>query len=51
VAASIAYAYLPVAVSGPGTRVSVNLFGEWVAGVVVEQPLFDPRSTRVHQDG
>ena len=51
VGASIAYAYLPVAVSGPGTRVSVNLFGEWVPGVVAEQPLFDPRSTRVHQDG
>jgi len=51
VAASIAYAYLPVDESKPGTEVWVNVFGEWVAGVVVEQPLFDPKSARVHADG
>jgi 4-methylaminobutanoate oxidase (formaldehyde-forming) len=48
---SIAYAYLPVESSPPGTRVAVNVFGDWVPGVVSEQPLLDPRSTRVHTDG
>ena len=51
VASSIAYAYLPVAESKPGTAVSVNLFGAWVGGSVVDQPLLDPKSTRVHADG
>ena len=35
VGASIAYSYLPVDESAPGTEVSVNVFGEWVPGVVV----------------
>jgi 4-methylaminobutanoate oxidase (formaldehyde-forming) len=43
---SVAYAYLPAA-HGTGTEVEVNLFGEWVGGVVTEQPLFDPENTRV----
>ena len=51
VGASIAYAYLPVDGSDIGTRVSVNVFGEWVPGVVVAQPLLDPRAIRVQQDG
>ena len=50
VGASIAYAYLPVAHAEPGTAVSVNVFGDWVAGDVVAQPLLDPKSTRVHID-
>jgi 4-methylaminobutanoate oxidase (formaldehyde-forming) len=49
--ASIAYGYLPVAVAGPGTEVEVNVFGEWVDGDVAAQPLFDPKSPRVHADG
>ena len=49
--ASIAYAYLPVAAAAAGTEVTVNLFGDWVSGVVVAQPLLDPKSTRVHADG
>ena len=51
VGASIAYGYLPVEVSAPGTEVAVNVFGDWVGGVVVAQPLLDPKSTRVHADG
>jgi len=51
VGASIAYSYLPVDDSAPGTEVSVNVFGEWVPGVVVAQPMLDPKSTRVHADG
>lgn len=47
VGASIAYAYLPVQ-AGPGTRVAIDLFGEWVDGVVMREPLFDPKGERVH---
>jgi 4-methylaminobutanoate oxidase (formaldehyde-forming) len=43
---SIAYAYLP-AEHGVGTEVAVEIFGEWVAGVVAEEPLFDPRGERI----
>ncbi|WP_084956943.1 GcvT family protein [Thermoactinospora rubra] len=44
VGASIAYAYLPV---GPGTEVTVELFGVEVDGVVAREPLFDPEGERV----
>jgi glycine cleavage system aminomethyltransferase T/glycine/D-amino acid oxidase-like deaminating enzyme len=43
---SIAYAYLPAEVD-VGTAVDVDLFGEWVAGEVAREPLFDPRGERV----
>ena len=48
--ASIAYAYLPIDDAAPGTRVAVDVFGDWVGGEVRAQPLFDPRSERVHRD-
>jgi glycine cleavage system aminomethyltransferase T/glycine/D-amino acid oxidase-like deaminating enzyme len=51
VGASIAYAYLPVDDSKSGTEVTVNVFGEWVPGVVCDQPLYDPKSARVLADG
>jgi 4-methylaminobutanoate oxidase (formaldehyde-forming) len=41
VGASIAYAYLPVD-AGPGTAVSVDLFGRWTPGSVATEPLYDP---------
>jgi len=31
-----------------GTRVEVDLFGEWVGGVLEVDPLFDPKNDRVH---
>jgi 4-methylaminobutanoate oxidase (formaldehyde-forming) len=43
---SIAYAYLPPAVS-EGQTVEVDIFGQWVAGSVAAEPLFDPRGERV----
>jgi glycine cleavage system aminomethyltransferase T/glycine/D-amino acid oxidase-like deaminating enzyme len=46
---SIAYAYLPVDAK-PGTAVELDLFGRWVAGEVVAEPLFDPAGTRVKGD-
>jgi 4-methylaminobutanoate oxidase (formaldehyde-forming) len=44
--ASIAYAYLPVDAK-PGTAVEIDLFGDWVQGEVVPEPLFDPTGARV----
>ncbi len=46
IARSIAYAYLP-ADHGVGTEVAVEIFGEWVAGEVAEEPLYDPRGERI----
>jgi glycine cleavage system aminomethyltransferase T/glycine/D-amino acid oxidase-like deaminating enzyme len=44
--ASIAYALVPIDAK-PGTAVEIDIFGEWVLGEVVAEPLFDPRGTRV----
>jgi 4-methylaminobutanoate oxidase (formaldehyde-forming) len=46
--ASIAYAYLPIASAGEGTRVSIDLFGDWVDATVAREPLFDPKGDRIH---
>jgi 4-methylaminobutanoate oxidase (formaldehyde-forming) len=46
---SIAYAYLPPAVE-LGTEVEVDVFGEWVAGEVAREPLYDPSGERVRGD-
>lgn len=46
IGASVAYAYLPSGL-GPGTQVSIDLFGRWVDAVVQREPLFDPRGERV----
>jgi len=43
---SIAYAYLPPA-HDVGTAVEVDIFGQWIAGTVTAEPLFDPRGERV----
>jgi 4-methylaminobutanoate oxidase (formaldehyde-forming) len=43
---SIAYAYLPAA-HGEGTAVEIDVFGKWVRGEIVREPLFDPESARV----
>jgi glycine cleavage system aminomethyltransferase T len=47
---SIAFAYLPVDMSPLGMPVFVNVFGEWVPGVVAAAPLHDPKNTKVHSD-
>jgi 4-methylaminobutanoate oxidase (formaldehyde-forming) len=46
VGASIAYACLPTDAK-PGTAVDVDMFGEWVSGEVVAEPLIDPDGVRV----
>jgi len=43
---SIAYAYLPAEVE-IGTQVEVDIFGEWVAGEVAKEPLYDPKGERI----
>jgi 4-methylaminobutanoate oxidase (formaldehyde-forming) len=42
---SIANAYVP-AEHEVGTEVAVEIFGEWVAGEIAAEPLFDPRGER-----
>ena len=44
---SIAYAYLPAADADVGTRVAVEIFGEWVEGEVAAEPLLRPGRRRV----
>jgi glycine cleavage system aminomethyltransferase T/glycine/D-amino acid oxidase-like deaminating enzyme len=43
---SIAYAYLPPEVD-VGSAVELDIFGEWVAGEVAAEPLYDPAGSRV----
>jgi 4-methylaminobutanoate oxidase (formaldehyde-forming) len=47
VGASIAYAYLPAESAGVGTAVEVEIFGDWVAGRVTAEPLWDPKGERI----
>jgi glycine cleavage system aminomethyltransferase T len=47
VARSIAYGYLPAAEAEPGRAVEVEIFGEWVAGEVTKEPLWDPKGERI----
>jgi dimethylglycine dehydrogenase len=44
---SIAFSYLPVAHSEPGTELEVAILGERRAATVVEQPLYDPKNERL----
>jgi glycine cleavage system aminomethyltransferase T/glycine/D-amino acid oxidase-like deaminating enzyme len=44
---SIVYAYLPVAAVETGRAAEVEIFGEWVAGEVAEEPLWDPKGERI----
>jgi glycine cleavage system T protein len=44
---SIALAYLPMDLAGPGTPLSVEVFGERVPAVVADDPLYDPKGERI----
>jgi dimethylglycine dehydrogenase len=44
---SIAFAYLPIAYTEPGTELEIGILGERRAARVVEQPLYDPKSERL----
>jgi glycine cleavage system aminomethyltransferase T/glycine/D-amino acid oxidase-like deaminating enzyme len=43
---SIAYAYVPAEIE-LGSAVEIDIFGEWIAGEVSREPLFDPKGERV----
>ena len=47
VARSIAYAYVPADRAEPGTPVEVEVFGDWIAGAVAAEPLYDPEGAKV----
>jgi 4-methylaminobutanoate oxidase (formaldehyde-forming) len=47
VGASIAYAYMPLEHAEPGTAVAIDIFGDWVAGEVRADPLYDPKGERI----
>jgi glycine cleavage system aminomethyltransferase T/glycine/D-amino acid oxidase-like deaminating enzyme len=50
VEASIAFAYVPVAHAAPGTRVEIDVFGDWIGAEVRAEPLYDPRGERVRAE-
>jgi 4-methylaminobutanoate oxidase (formaldehyde-forming) len=47
VAASIAWAWVPAAAADVGTRLEVDIFGEWVGAEVRAEPLYDPDGSRI----
>jgi glycine cleavage system aminomethyltransferase T len=47
VEATIAFAYLPVALAHPGMELAVDLLGERVRAVVVQDPLYDADNRRL----
>src|SRR6266536_4149824 len=47
VGSSIAYAYMPIELSEPGTAVTVEVFGRRVDAEVRAEPLFDPKGERI----
>jgi 4-methylaminobutanoate oxidase (formaldehyde-forming) len=44
---SLAFAYLPVAFTEPGTRLETEVFGERVGTEVVRRPIWDPTGDRI----
>jgi glycine cleavage system aminomethyltransferase T/glycine/D-amino acid oxidase-like deaminating enzyme len=44
---SIAYAYIPPELAEPETPVAVEIFGSWIEGEIVAEPLFDPEGERI----
>ncbi|GIE75490.1 sarcosine dehydrogenase [Actinoplanes philippinensis] len=46
---TVAYAWLPVGLSVPGTAVTVEYFGERLPATVAAEPLFDPKMERIRR--
>ncbi len=44
---SIAYAYLPVSHTTPGTQLEIQLFGKRYAATVMKEPLYDPTNAKI----
>jgi glycine cleavage system aminomethyltransferase T/glycine/D-amino acid oxidase-like deaminating enzyme len=47
IGASIVFAYVPHEHAEVGTRLAVDIFGEWIDGEVRAEPLYDPKGERV----
>jgi glycine cleavage system T protein len=47
VAESIAFAYLPIEYTRPGTQLEIEFFGETVGAEVKKSPLWDPKGERI----
>ncbi|WP_274917588.1 GcvT family protein [Streptomyces sp. WZ-12] len=45
----IAYAWLPATAAVPGTAVHLDYFGQRFAATVAQEPLFDPKMTRIRR--
>jgi glycine cleavage system aminomethyltransferase T len=43
---SIAYAYVPAS-TATGTTLEIEIFGTWVSGTIMQEPLYDPKGLRV----
>jgi glycine cleavage system aminomethyltransferase T len=44
---SIAYAYVPATKADVDQPVEIEIFGEWIAGAVAREPLYDPEGTKI----
>ena len=44
---AIAFAYLPIEYSAPGTKLEVEFFGNWHEGIVAQTPLYDPSGEKI----
>jgi 4-methylaminobutanoate oxidase (formaldehyde-forming) len=38
---------VPVALGEPGTKVAIDIFGDWIGGEVRADPLYDPKGERI----
>ncbi len=47
VGGSIAWAWVPASHATPGTRLEIDIFGEWVGAEVRAEPLYDPSGDRI----
>jgi 4-methylaminobutanoate oxidase (formaldehyde-forming) len=47
VAGSIAWAWVPGDRAEPGTRLEIDIFGDWVGAEVRAEPLYDPDGGRI----
>jgi 4-methylaminobutanoate oxidase (formaldehyde-forming) len=47
VGTAIAFAYLPADRAALGTRVEIEVFGDWVGAEVVKDPVYDPAGSRI----
>jgi glycine cleavage system aminomethyltransferase T/glycine/D-amino acid oxidase-like deaminating enzyme len=47
---SIAYAYVPAGAAELGQPVEIEIFGQWIAGEVAREPLYDPKGEKIRAE-